>query len=68
MTRMIERWSPNFDERRAPVSMIVLHYTGMPDGPGAIDWLANPESRVSSHYVVSEDGTQKLVTKFAVVR
>jgi N-acetylmuramoyl-L-alanine amidase len=36
--------------------MIVLHYTGMPDGPSAIDWLANPESRVSAHYVVAEDG------------
>ena len=23
--------SPNFDERQLPVSMIVLHYTGMPD-------------------------------------
>ena len=57
MPNMIERWSPNIDERGAPVSMIVLHYTGMPDGPSAIDWLANPESRVSAHYVVSEDGT-----------
>ena len=57
MSQMIERWSPNFDERTAPISMIVLHYTGMPDGPSAIDWLANPESRVSAHYVVSEDGT-----------
>ncbi|WP_406568411.1 N-acetylmuramoyl-L-alanine amidase [Alterisphingorhabdus coralli] len=36
--------------------MIVLHYTGMEDGPSAINWLANPESKVSSHYVVEEDG------------
>ncbi len=56
MTRMIERWSPNIDDRALPVSMIVLHYTGMQDGPSAIDWLANPEARVSAHYVVSEDG------------
>jgi N-acetyl-anhydromuramyl-L-alanine amidase AmpD len=27
----IETPSPNFDERKLPVSMIVLHYTGMPD-------------------------------------
>ncbi len=53
---VIERLSPNFGERKLPVSMIVLHYTGMKSGAEAIDWLANPESRVSSHYVVGEDG------------
>ncbi len=54
---MIERWSPNCDDRAAPVSMIVLHYTGMVDGPSAIDRLADPDAKVSAHYVVSEDGT-----------
>ncbi|MEM1133723.1 MAG: N-acetylmuramoyl-L-alanine amidase [Pseudomonadota bacterium] len=48
--------SPNFDERTLPISMVVLHYTGMEDGPSAINWLANPASKVSSHYVVEEDG------------
>lgn len=52
----IECPSPNFDERALPVSMLVLHYTGMQDGASAIGWLTNPESKVSSHYVVSEDG------------
>lgn len=56
MTRMIERWSPNFDERSTPVSMIVLHYTGMQDAQAAIERLSDPESRVSAHYMVSEDG------------
>lgn len=36
--------------------MLVLHYTGMPDAASAISWLANPESKVSAHYVVAEDG------------
>ncbi len=54
--QLIQRYSPNFDERRTPVSIIVLHYTGMADAASAIDWLANPESGVSSHYVVAEDG------------
>ncbi|MEZ5655325.1 MAG: N-acetylmuramoyl-L-alanine amidase [Sphingobium sp.] len=36
--------------------MLVLHYTGMPDAQSAIDWLANPESKVSAHYVVTEAG------------
>jgi len=56
ISAMIETPSPNFDERTLPVSILVLHYTGMRDGAEAIEWLANPESKVSAHYVVSEDG------------
>lgn len=52
----IETPSPNFDDRSLPISMIVLHYTGMPDAASAIQWLANPASKVSAHYVVTEDG------------
>jgi len=52
----IERPSPNFDERVKPVRFVVLHYTGMESGPAAIDWLCNPISKVSSHYVVEENG------------
>ena len=50
------RPSPNFDERKLPVSMIVLHYTGMPDAEGALDRLTSPEAKVSAHYLVKEDG------------
>lgn len=53
---MIETPSPNFDDRALPVTMLVLHYTGMPDAESAIQWLANPSSKVSAHYVVTEDG------------
>lgn len=56
MTAYIETPSPNFDERALPVSMIVLHYTGMEDAASAIAQLANPEAKVSAHYVVAEDG------------
>ncbi len=48
--------SPNFNDRALPVSMIVLHYTGMPDAEGAIDRLRSPDAGVSAHYVVKEDG------------
>ena len=48
--------SPNFDERAAPVSMIVLHYTGMPTAAEAIARLCDPGAKVSAHYVVDEDG------------
>ncbi|WP_432287900.1 N-acetylmuramoyl-L-alanine amidase [Aminobacter sp. BA135] len=52
------RLSPNFGQRRDGMKpdMIVLHYTGMETGDGAESWLCNPESEVSSHYLVHEDG------------
>jgi N-acetylmuramoyl-L-alanine amidase len=53
---MVDRPSPNFDERPAPVSMIVLHYTGMPDAETAVARLCDPEARVSCHYLIQEDG------------
>ena len=53
---MIDTPSPNFDERSLPISMLVLHYTGMVDAATAINWLVSPESKVSAHYVVTEDG------------
>ena len=53
----IDTPSPNFDERDLPVSMIVLHYTGMQDAQSAIDRLIDPEAKVSAHYLVAEDGT-----------
>ncbi len=54
---IIDTPSPNFDERLLPITMIVLHYTGMQDGESAIARLRDPEAKVSSHYVVAEDGT-----------
>ncbi len=48
--------SPNFDERKLPVTILVLHYTGMETGQAAIDRLKDPEAKVSAHYVVEEDG------------
>lgn len=48
--------SPNFDERAVPPDMIVLHYTGMQTGESALERLRNPASKVSSHYLVEEDG------------
>lgn len=48
--------SPNYDDREGPVSLLVMHYTGMPTGRAAIDLLKSPRAKVSSHYVVEEDG------------
>ena len=54
---MIDTPSPNFDERSLPITMIVLHYTGMQDAASAIARLADPAAKVSAHYVVDEDGS-----------
>ena len=53
---IIEAPSPNFDTRTAPPSLLVLHYTGMRTGQEALDRLRDPEAKVSSHYLVEEDG------------
>lgn len=52
----IEAPSPNFNERRAPPDVLVLHYTGMETGEAALARLRDPEAAVSSHYLVEEDG------------
>ena len=51
--------SPNQDDRPpgALIDMLVLHYTGMPTAEAALARLCDPAARVSSHYVVEEDGT-----------
>ncbi len=49
--------SPNVDERPGGVDMLILHYTGMQTAQAAIDRLRDPVARVSSHYVVDEDGS-----------
>jgi N-acetylmuramoyl-L-alanine amidase len=58
MLHIEEQPSPNHDERPdgTVVDILVLHYTGMQSGADAIARLRDPEARVSSHYVVEEDG------------
>jgi N-acetylmuramoyl-L-alanine amidase len=48
--------SPNHNERRTGIDMLVLHYTGMPDAPTALSRLTDPRSEVSSHYLVDREG------------
>lgn len=55
---IIPRMSLNFNSRPLePVSILVLHYTGMRTAEEALLRLCDPESNVSAHYVVEEDGT-----------
>lgn len=48
----------NVNERRGleKPDMLVLHYTGMPSGDQALNWLCVEESQVSCHYLIYEDG------------
>jgi N-acetylmuramoyl-L-alanine amidase len=54
---IVDAPSPNFDARALPVSMVVLHYTGMESAEAAIARLRDPAAKVSAHYLVDEDGT-----------
>jgi len=57
-----ERPSPNHDSRGEVIAgtpridMLVLHYTGMQNAAAALGRLCDRETRVSSHYVIEEDG------------
>jgi len=49
--------SPNFNARQLPVSMVVLHYTGMETAEAALERMCDPAAEVSAHYMIDEDGT-----------
>ena len=59
----MDRWlvhnevlSPNWNERRLPVWMVVLHYTGMPTAEEALERLTDAAAEVSAHYLIDEEG------------
>jgi N-acetylmuramoyl-L-alanine amidase len=49
--------SPNWNERKLPISMVVLHYTGMETAEAALERLCSEEAEVSAHYMIEENGT-----------
>ena len=58
--------SPNHNARRAGaiIDLLILHYTGMPCAQDARVRLCDPNSGVSAHYLVDEDGQiQQLVSE-----
>ena len=51
--------SPNFNERKHPFSMLVLHYTAIPPCEESLLRLSettNTAGKVSAHYLVDRDG------------
>jgi N-acetylmuramoyl-L-alanine amidase len=59
-TGLVAEWrpSPNCEPRRKGLrpTILLMHYTGMARADAAIGWLCAPESRVSCHYLVDEEG------------
>jgi N-acetylmuramoyl-L-alanine amidase len=51
--------SPNFNERQSTArpNIVVIHYTATRTFEDARATLCNKESKVSAHYLISEDGT-----------
>lgn len=54
--RLTHAPSPNFNDRRHPINMLVIHYTGMETGEAALARMRDPAAEVSAHYMVWEDG------------
>ncbi len=48
--------SLNFNDRKASIDMLILHYTGMGSGEEALARMQDPAAEVSAHYMVWEDG------------
>ena len=52
-------YSPNFDKKKRSIKMIkiiVIHYTGMQSERESISRLCDFKSKVSSHFVINENG------------
>ena len=58
MREITESPSPNHNARPAgkAIDILLIHYTGMRDGDAALQRLRDPAAKVSSHYLIEEDG------------
>ncbi len=57
--KIINHFSPNFNEKNRPIDWIkilVIHYTGMQSERESIIRLSDPKSKVSSHFVIGQNG------------
>jgi len=52
-------YSPNFNKRKRSnklIKFIIIHYTGMQSERESLKKLCNPESKVSSHFLIGQNG------------
>ena len=63
--KIIDVFSPNFNRKKRSVNsikVIIIHYTGMQSGRESLRRLINPKFKVSSHYLIYQNGkTLRLV-------
>lgn len=48
--------SPNHNDRKGRIRLIVLHCDASPSERATLSWLANPASKVSYHALIHRDG------------
>ncbi len=48
--------SPNWNERKAAIDMVVIHYTEMKPVEAALERMCDPAAEVSAHYCITEEG------------
>lgn len=48
--------SPNHDERKLPINILLVHYTNMENAPLALARLCDSAAKVSAHYLIDETG------------
>ena len=50
--------SPNYNSRKnSKIRLIIIHYTALENTLDAVSYLCNKEKKVSSHYLISQNGT-----------
>ena len=50
--------SPNYNSRKnSKIKLIIIHYTALKNTFDAISYLCNKQKKVSSHYLISQNGT-----------
>ena len=50
--------SPNFNSRNnSRIKFIIIHYTALKNSKTAIHFLCDRKNKVSSHYLISQNGT-----------
>ena len=52
-------YSPNFDRKKRlskSIKLVAIHYTGMQSGRESLKRLCNPKSKVSSHFLIYQNG------------
>ena len=57
--KTILNYSPNFENKKRKykqIKFLIFHYTGMKSESGAISRLTNIKSKVSSHYLIKNNG------------